>query len=43
MTEKISPLDSEFLDKEHVIVYQEGNLVYNGPWGELDDEYYDGT
>lgn len=42
MTKKISPLDSEFEDDERVIVYQGGNLAYEGPWGERDDEY-DGT
>lgn len=39
MTKKISSLDSEFSNDEYVIVYRGGNLVYEGPWNERDDEY----
>lgn len=39
MAEKVSPLDMEFEPDERVVVYQGGTLVYEGPWGERDDEY----
>ncbi|WP_137657778.1 hypothetical protein [Bifidobacterium moukalabense] len=39
MAEKVSPLDVEFEPDERVVVYQGGTLVYEGPWGERDDEY----